>query len=46
MQPIAFEKGKRRLYKILPPIDKKGITKFHALMGRDSTYRKKLLGVV
>ena len=46
MEPIAFQKGKRRLWQIMPPKDKKGQLAFAALMGKDSTYRKKLLGVV
>jgi DNA gyrase subunit B len=46
MQPIAFKKGKRRLWQVMPPRDKKGTLQFTALMGKDSTYRKKLLGIV
>lgn len=46
MEPIAFKKGKRRLWQIIAPRDKKGQMAFAALMGKDSTYRKKLLGVV
>lgn len=46
MRPLAFEIGHRRLWRILPPKDKKGVLEFSALMGKDSKYRQKLLGVV
>lgn len=46
MQPIAFTKGTRRMYRVLPPIDKSGAVRFKALMGKNPEYRKKLLGVV
>jgi DNA gyrase/topoisomerase IV subunit B len=45
LQPMAFKIGSRKLYRVLPPKDKKGKLQFEALMGRDSRYRKKLLGV-
>ena len=46
MRPIIFTKGTRRLYRITVPQEKKGVLQFHALMGKDSSYRKKLLGVL
>ena len=46
MQPIAFDPGTRHLIRILPPKDKKGIKRFQELMGKKSTYRQKLLGVI
>ncbi len=46
MQPIAFDIGVRELIRVLPPRDKKGITRFNALMGKKAEYRQKLLGVV
>lgn len=46
MAPIAFEKGVRELIRILPPRDKKGVDDFVSLMGKDSTFRQKLLGVL
>jgi DNA gyrase/topoisomerase IV subunit B len=46
MQPIAFDKGSRRLARILPPSDKAGVLQFEALMGKKSLYRQQLLGVV
>jgi topoisomerase-4 subunit B len=45
MQPLAFEVGKRRLWRVMPPKDKKGVLEFHALMGKSSAFRQKLLGV-
>jgi DNA gyrase subunit B len=46
MQPIAFDKGSRKLARILPPKDKDGVMQFEALMGKKSLYRQQLLGVV
>lgn len=46
MQPMAFDIGTRRLFQLLPPRDKKGALRFSALMGKNSTYRQKLLGVI
>lgn len=46
MQPIAFDIGQRQLIRVLPPRDKKGADRFQALMGKNSLYRQKLLGVV
>lgn len=46
MQPIAFDVGGRKLFKILPPRDKNGVLQFQALMGKKATYRQKLLNVV
>lgn len=46
MQGIAFDIGTRQLIRLLPPRDKKGADRFNALMGKKSTYRQKLLGVV
>jgi DNA gyrase subunit B len=46
MQPIAFDVDNRRMYRILPPRDKNGILQFQMLMGKKSTYRQQLLGVV
>lgn len=46
MQPIAFDIGQRQLIRVLPPADKKGVQRFKALMGKNSAYRQKLLGVV
>jgi DNA gyrase subunit B len=45
MQAIAFTKGQRQLLQVNPPEDKKGVARFQALMGKDSNYRKQLLGV-
>ena len=44
LREMAFQKGTRRLYKVTPP-DKLGKKEFEALMGKDSHFRKKLLGV-
>lgn len=46
LQPMAFEIGSRKLYRILPPKDNKGKLQFQALMGKSTAYRQKLLGVV
>ncbi len=46
MQPIAFDTDQRHLIRILPPRDKKGALRFQSLMGKKSTYRQKLLGVI
>lgn len=46
MQPIAFDVKTRQLIKILPPRDTKGGKRFEALMGKNTSYRQKLLGVV
>ena len=45
MREIAFEIGKRRLLRVLPPKDKSGRVAFEALMGKDAGFRKKLLGI-
>ena len=45
MQAIAFDPAVRQLYRILPPSSKQGQRDFEALMGKDSDYRKILLGV-
>lgn len=42
---IAMTPGIRKLYRILPPADKKEALAFQALLGKDSSYRKKLLGI-
>lgn len=46
MQPIAFDVETRKLIKILPPKDSKGVKRFEALMGKSPAYRQELLGVV
>jgi DNA gyrase subunit B len=46
MREIAFSRENRRLWKVMPPIDKNGKKEFQLLMGADSGYRKKLLNVV
>jgi len=46
MRAIAFQVGRRRLYKIEPPTDKKGAANFVALLGKDPTYRKRMLGLL
>lgn len=46
MRPVVFDPGSRRLLRVLPPKDKKGKLQFEALMGKDSGYRKKLLGII
>jgi DNA gyrase/topoisomerase IV subunit B len=45
MREIAFDIGKRKLLRIMPPKDAKGRKEFESLMGKDPTFRKKLLGV-
>lgn len=45
VKAVAFDVNKRRLYKVLPPEDKKGVLEFKMIMGNDSSYRKKMLGV-
>ncbi len=42
---VVLDPGVRTLYRIMPP-DKKGDFDFRALMGKDASYRKKLLGVI
>lgn len=46
MRAIAFQKGVRRLYRLDPPVDKKGVRNFEAMLGKDSTYRKQMLGLL
>lgn len=46
MQPIAFDLKQRRLYRVTAPNSKEGRKNFVALMGKDPSFRKKLLGVV
>ena len=46
MTAIAFKKGVRRLYRIDPPADKKGVRNFEAMLGKDATYRKQMLGLL
>ena len=45
MEPMAFEKGRRQLIRLMPPDTPKGKTQFEALMGKNSAYRQKMLGV-
>lgn len=45
LEELAFQPKTRRLVRILPPKDKKGVKAFESLMGKDSAFRKKLLGV-
>jgi DNA gyrase/topoisomerase IV subunit B len=45
MREIAFNPKTRKLIQVMPPKDKSGSRDFTSLMGKDSGYRKKLLGV-
>jgi len=45
MVPMVFDKKTRKLIRLTPPKDKDGVKHFEALMGRDSSYRQKMLGV-
>jgi DNA gyrase subunit B len=45
LQPMAFDPNTRKLFRVLPPRDKNGKLQFEALMGRNATYRQKLLNV-
>jgi DNA gyrase subunit B len=46
LELMAFKKGSRKLYRVMPPRNKKGELQFQALMGKKSHARQKLLGVV
>lgn len=46
MREIAFQRGKRKLIQLTPPADKKGATNFQSLLGKDPTYRKRMLGLL
>lgn len=46
MRDIAFNKDTRKLVRVLMPKDKAAKESFAALMGKNTDYRKKLLGVV
>lgn len=46
MKAIAFDPKRRKLIRITAPEGKKEAQEFNALMGKDATYRKQLLGVV
>lgn len=46
MREIVFTKGRRRLYRIEPPVDRKGGKTFEAMLGKDPTYRKQMLGLL
>jgi len=45
LQPIAFDLKGRKLLRVLPPKEKKGVLEFQALLGKHSGFRKKLLGI-
>lgn len=45
LEPIAFNPDTRKLIKVLPPKDKDGKLRFQKLMGKNSLYRKQLMGV-
>lgn len=45
MREIAFNPKTRKLIRVMPPKDKEGAKNFVSLMGKDSGYRKQLLGV-
>lgn len=46
MREIAFNPKSRKLIRVTAPKDKKSHDDFKALMGKDSSYRKRLLGVI
>ncbi len=45
LKELAFNKSTRRMYRILPPVDKKDTRIFRLIMAEDPSYRKTLLGV-
>jgi DNA gyrase subunit B len=46
LKHIAINKDTRKLFKIMPAKDKASAKKFEMLMGKDSSFRKEILGVV
>lgn len=46
MRIIAFDPAERRLIRLLPPADKRGGRNIEELLGKDATYRKRMLGLL